>query len=78
MTSDNLKCPKCDRQMEAGFMLDRKLADRGRPLLWVEAAQIGLTTNADPSDAGQFAVDAYRCLGCGFVELYAGMGDEDV
>ncbi len=74
MTSNSIKCPKCDGQMEAGFVLDRQWGQRGKPLLWIEAAQLALTTSADPNDAGQLVLDAYRCLGCGFVELYAGVG----
>ncbi len=76
MNSSNLKCSKCAGQMEAGFLLDRQWVDRGKPLLWVEAGQVGLTVPADPGRAGQPDVDAYRCLACGFIELYAGLGNE--
>jgi len=73
------RCPKCDGEMETGFLLDCTTwggPRGGRPLKWVEGAQIGLGVKARPDDPGQIEVDAQRCLGCGYLELYAGMGND--
>jgi hypothetical protein len=65
--------------METGFLLDSSDTEfprRGKPLLWIEGGQIGLRVSAKPGDAGQIEVDAYRCTGCGFLEMYAGVSEE--
>lgn len=74
------ECPKCGGDVEAGFLLDTsflRMPGSGSPLLWVEADQIGMSTRVRPGDPGQIEVDAQRCLRCGFIELYAGIGDPD-
>ena len=66
--------------METGFLLDSTEAvtgGRGRPAVWVEGEQIGHVVKIRPEDPGQIEVDAYRCVRCGFLELYAGMSEGD-
>jgi len=65
--------------MESGFLLDGSSLigpGRGRPLLWLEAAQLRLGVPVKPGDPGQIEVDALRCGRCGYLELYAGLGPE--
>jgi hypothetical protein len=70
-----MKCPKCDAEMEGGFLLDRGWSHKvGQALLWVESDQSGIAIPVRGDGLGQLEVDAYRCTGCGFVELYAGTG----
>ena len=74
MESGEDRCPKCGGAKESGFLLDRILRGQGgKPLLWVEAAQISHSLAVKPGDDGQVEVDAYRCVECGYLELFAGM-----
>lgn len=75
--SDELHCPKCGGVMDGGFLLDRHdRSDRAVELTWIEAARMKLGVTADPTSDGQVSVDAFRCTGCGYLELYAGVGDD--
>lgn len=74
------RCPRCGGEFEPGFLLDRFLGSKGQELLWAEAALA--STSLSSSDAltghpreGLVPVDAWRCVGCGFLELYAGVGE---
>lgn len=72
------ECPKCGGSMETGFLLDSQWSispAKGRVLLWIEGRQIGQGVKIRPGDPGQIEVDALRCTGCGYLELYAGIGD---
>lgn len=78
MSKGEGECPKCGGEMQAGFLLDSTTlvsSGAGRPLRWIEAAQIGIGTKVRHGDPGQIEVDAQRCAGCGYLELYAGLGD---
>ena len=67
-----LECPRCGRQMLAGYLLDRGGdAPRGAAQ-WVAGAPeksfwMGLTTK----DRAVLPVTTYRCEGCGYRESYA-------
>lgn len=70
-------CPKCGCDMEPGYVLDRiHLGTGGKPLLWVRGDQRGFSTLVKPGDESQIEVDTYRCIRCGYLELYAGIGSE--
>lgn len=72
-----LKCSKCGGAMEGGFLLDRHdRAGKAMELTWIEASRMKLGVTADPSSEGQLPVDAFRCTGCGYLELYAGVGGD--
>jgi hypothetical protein len=53
--SEAKKCPKCDGEMEAGYLHNAPYWRRGRSIL-------GLGWDG--------RVFAYKCKNCGYVELY--------
>jgi predicted nucleic-acid-binding Zn-ribbon protein len=61
------KCPKCSADMQDGFLLEQKL-----PLRWItgtpEASVFG---NIKVHDRDQRQVEGYRCVQCGYLELFA-------
>ncbi len=67
-----MQCPKCQSSMETGVILDSQLLDNTRATCWVSAQEQKLGTQADSRAAGQYEVDSYRCIECGFLEMYAG------
>jgi len=75
MASEPSVCIKCGGELESGFLLDRSVFAHG-PLRWVEAAQLGLKVTPKAGSPGQIEVDAYRCVNCGFLELYAGLSND--
>jgi len=65
-------CPKCDGQMEEGWILD--LADNScrRTSSWVKGPPAeGLLFGPVIRGKERRSVTAYRCAACGFLELYA-------
>ncbi|MCP5020658.1 MAG: hypothetical protein GY930_02680 [bacterium] len=67
-----MQCPKCQGSMETGVILDSQLLDYTRATCWIAAQAQKLGTQADSRAVGQYEVDAYRCIECGFLEMYAG------
>ena len=64
-------CPKCGREMSAGYMLDATyggfLAAR-----WIEGApEKSFWQGLKIRDKKKYQLTAYRCVGCGFLESYA-------
>jgi len=64
-------CPKCNGEMEDGFVADR--IDSGQvQQKWVEGQpQQSFWTGLKISDKRRFKVVSYRCTQCGFIESYA-------
>jgi hypothetical protein len=61
------KCPKCGAEMQEGFLIESKLPSRwvaGKPTTSVLGG-----TQARGREQRQ--VGSYRCVGCGYLELYA-------
>ena len=82
MTKRNLKCPKCNAEMEEGFILDK--GDSGAlQSRWVEGepektSLFGVKTTwfgVNTSGKEILQVTTYRCTGCGFLESYASQAD---
>jgi len=72
MTTQDLKCPKCQSEMIQGFILDfapphSKFVSawvEGPPKRsWVEWTKVPL--------GGGTPIAAFRCKGCGYLEFYA-------
>jgi predicted nucleic-acid-binding Zn-ribbon protein len=69
--ADALKCPKCQNQMEDGFLLDQQGYDaQYTNSLWVEGPVKkkfigGIETKV------RRPILAYRCTNCGYLEMYA-------
>lgn len=71
MPDSKYRCPKCDGQMEEGYVLDHTYGTcvqarwiQGKP---VRSFWFGLRL----SGAEQRLVRSYRCTKCGFLESYA-------
>jgi Domain of unknown function (DUF6487) len=64
-------CPKCGGAMTEGFILDR-VSGGDRQSRWIEGtADPSFWTGIKTSGLKQYKLTAYRCDGCGFVELSA-------
>jgi predicted nucleic-acid-binding Zn-ribbon protein len=69
----DLKCPKCQNQMEHGFLLENQGYNANQTdTKWVQ----GPVTKrhfpfTDIEVKVQRHVEAYRCTNCGYLELYA-------
>ena len=60
-------CPKCGGEMKAGYILDHRLPSRwfeGKP----ETTPLG---NIRAKGREQRHIESYRCVQCGYLELYA-------
>ncbi len=73
-----MQCPKCQGSMETGVILDTLQFDsqrsqHTRATCWISAQEKKHETQADPRAPGQYEVDSYRCIECGFLEMYAGV-----
>ncbi|MBP9691101.1 hypothetical protein KBD81_03420, partial [Candidatus Woesebacteria bacterium] len=62
----NMKCPKCQGEMEKGFLPDSRYAGIGR-IHWVDKI---VHFKLKPSNK-MFEVVSYRCMTCGYLENYA-------
>jgi len=73
------KCPKCQSDMEKGFIADfHHGAGVGS---WVEGVAVSSWVEGDPeesfwtgvklSNRRQMEIRTYRCFGCGYLESYA-------
>ena len=67
MSTDQLKCPKCDGTMEEGYCLDHSVGGGGQQR-WCE----GKPERSVSSGGRHLMVTTYRCCECGFLEAYAG------
>jgi hypothetical protein len=67
----DLHCPRCEEPLEPGHMIDRtyggNLQPQWQPGTPVRSFWSGLKIN----DRELVPVVAYRCVGCGYLELYA-------
>jgi len=72
-----LKCPKCQGDMEQGFVLDvRPLETAGggldpEPADWVQGVIKGGFFSPGLKVKTHRQIDAFRCTACGYIELYA-------
>lgn len=71
MSTVQKECCKCSKPMVVGFVADRShMAVTQRPF-WVEGEPQTVLGIARTGAKEQFWVEAHRCSGCGFLELYA-------
>ncbi len=71
MSDDHRECPKCKLHMERGYILDNA---HGGLLVasWVESTPVkSRWKGLDIKGKRAFELVAYRCVGCGYVDLYA-------
>jgi hypothetical protein len=63
------QCPKCDSQMEQGFVLDviQRLVSQ-----WAPGAPVKAFWTGTKLPAGKLIpIGVFRCASCGFLESYA-------
>jgi hypothetical protein len=66
------QCPKCGRQQEQGFVLDRRRHSHADASKWVEGEpQHSFWFGLDLKGREVLPIQALRCDSCGYVELYA-------
>ncbi|MGH9570521.1 MAG: PF20097 family protein [Candidatus Angelobacter sp.] len=66
------KCPKCGAGMEAGFLRDRMQGGASRPEEWMQGVpETTWFAGLKLGSSIRFAVEAFRCEKCGFLEQYA-------
>jgi predicted RNA-binding Zn-ribbon protein involved in translation (DUF1610 family) len=66
------QCPKCGRTLSRGFVLDRRRHSTGDVSRWIEGEPAkSFWFGIKVRGRRQLPMEAYRCEGCGFVELYA-------
>lgn len=64
-------CPKCGSEMEVGFLLDNAHVNYF-PAIWVEGLpERSFLRTVKVKGKLKCAVEAYRCVKCGFLECYA-------
>ena len=72
MTTDQLKCPKCDGAMEEGYCLDHSALGGAGQQRWGKGKpKRSFAHGTVPSSGLRFIVTTYRCCKCGFLEAYA-------
>lgn len=64
------KCLRCQGEMERGFLLERESV-APTPLNWVEDGPEYRFLSLKTAGKRTYEVIAYRCLACGYLELYA-------
>jgi hypothetical protein len=71
MTETTIRCPKCQADMERGFIAD--LTHGGVVTSkWVEGApEKSFWTGVKTRDRANVEIQTYRCENCGYLESYA-------
>ena len=71
MGTISLRCPKCDGEMEDGFIAD--MTHGGvLPSKWVEGKPVkSFWTGTKIGNKETVEITTYRCISCGYLELYA-------
>ncbi len=66
------ECPKCQGVLEEGFMTDP--ADK-KPahMIWVEGSPQKTDDGVKTEGLRKYRTQAYRCMSCGYTELYSEM-----
>ena len=72
MSDKSIKCPKCNAEMDEGFILDKGHYNAQMVSQWVEGApERSIWTGIKTKGRDKFQVTTYRCSGCGYLESYA-------
>lgn len=67
----SLKCPKCERAMEEGYILE---SGQGGPSVssWIEGPpEKSFWTGVKVRDRANLPIRTFRCTRCGYLESYA-------
>jgi predicted nucleic-acid-binding Zn-ribbon protein len=69
--SFSLKCPKCGKAMEEGYLLEHTHGGM-RPVSWLEGPpQKSFWTGLAIKGRANVPIRTFRCTRCGFLESYA-------
>ena len=69
MESHN-QCPKCNGEMEQGFILDHKDYASSVVAQWQQGEpQKSFWRGVQSKDGPHYEITAYRCTGCGYLEV---------
>jgi hypothetical protein len=75
MSDEKMICPKCGEKMACGFVLDANTTDRSSYFTqarWVEGKPVSSEwSGLKWDDKAAYKIAAYRCCGCGLLELHA-------
>ena len=71
MSHEAGRCPKCDGQMEQGFVLDNTYGGRLVSQWAPGAPSRSFWTGTKLPEEGLIPIGVYRCQACGFLESYA-------
>ena len=70
--SRELRCPKCDGEMELGHVRDRMNWRTSRPAEWIAGApEVNWAGSLKVTEKRRYVLASARCVDCGYVELYA-------
>ena len=65
-------CPKCQRSMEEGFLLDKGHMDLASTAEWLEGVpEKSFWSGIKTKGRERLPVRTFRCTGCGYLESYA-------
>ncbi|MGI9035191.1 MAG: PF20097 family protein [Pyrinomonadaceae bacterium] len=77
MNESNTNCPKCNGEMEEGFIVDYGYGIT-KPSDWVAGEPVkSIWSGTKIKGKKQYKVATYRCARCGFLESYATEANED-
>lgn len=78
MAQNKSICPKCKGEMEEGFILDKGAYGSQNPSDWVEGEPRPSFWHGGVkvTDKRRYEVRSCRCVGCGYLELYAAIASE--
>ena len=71
MAAKTLICPKCDQEMEDGFLMDLGHGDMGHVGSWVKGKPEYGWFYMKLFAKDRRAIKSYRCINCGYLENYA-------
>jgi hypothetical protein len=69
--SQELRCPRCEDVMEEGFLLDNAHLGGFQPSRWVGGKPEYGLASVKLEMKKLYQLQAYRCIKCGYVEIYA-------
>jgi hypothetical protein len=71
MSATQQQCPKCNGQMQQGFVLDNTYGARVVSQWAAGAPQKSFWTGTRLPDEKLIPIGTFRCASCGFLESYA-------
>ncbi len=64
-------CPKCGKQMEVGFIVDKTYGGQS-VATWMAGPPVGsFLTGVKVREEDEIDIRTFRCQSCGFLESYA-------